>query len=157
MIAMDAASLPALAALSGSAVGGLTSFFATWLGQTAQLRTQLLLHDKGRRQELYREFIDEASALYIHALTSDTPDLGQAIRLYALISRMRILSTPTVVAEADRIARQVMESYYEPNKSLDELHAMLNRDALDPLRGFAEACRTELEGRSGGWPVNRSK
>jgi hypothetical protein len=150
MIAMDAASLPALAALSGSAVGGLTSFFATWLGQTAQLRAQLMLHDKGRRQELYREFIDEASALYIHALTSDAPDPGEAIRLYALISRMRFLSTPPVVAEADRIARQVMQSYYEPNKSLDELHAMLNRDALDPLRGFAEACRTELEGRSGG-------
>src|ERR1700747_3583726 len=65
---MNPAYLLALAALSGSAVGGLTSFFSSWLGQSAQLRAQVFLQEKGRRQELYRDFVDEASRLYIDAL-----------------------------------------------------------------------------------------
>lgn len=148
---MDTAHLPALAALSGSAIGGFTTFFATWRGVRAQQRAQLLLHGKSRREELYREFIEEASALYIDALTRDTLDPERVIRLYALVSRLRILSTPSVVAEADRIARLIAHSYAEPNKSVDELSAMLNRDALDPLHAFAKACRSELEGRPERW------
>src|SRR5580704_15763688 len=62
---MNPATLSALAALSGSAVGGLTSFLSSWIGQSAQLRSQVFLNDKSRRQELYREFVDEASKSYI--------------------------------------------------------------------------------------------
>jgi len=72
---MNPASLSALAALSGSAVGGLTSFLSSWLGQNTQLRSQVFLNDKSRRQELYREFVDEASNGYIDSITSKTPDL----------------------------------------------------------------------------------
>jgi hypothetical protein len=92
---MNPASLSALAALCGSTVGGLTSFFSSWLGQSGQLRSQLFLNDKGRRQELYREFVDEASRSYIDSLTRDTPDVTKLVALYALISRMRVLSSPT--------------------------------------------------------------
>ena len=97
---MDTAYLSALAALAGTAVGGLTSFFSSWLGQSAQLKAQVFLQEKGRRQELYRDFVDEASRLYIDALTNDQPDLPKAIALYALVSRMRILSSPKLVEEA---------------------------------------------------------
>jgi hypothetical protein len=67
--------LSALAALAGTAVGGLTSFFSSWLGQSAQLKAQLFLQEKDRRQELYRDFVDEASRFYIDALTNDQPDV----------------------------------------------------------------------------------
>jgi hypothetical protein len=97
---MDTAYLSALAALAGTAVGGLTSFFSSWLGQSAQFKAQLFLQEKGHRQELYRDFVDEASRLYIDALTNDQPDLPKAIALYALVSRMRILSSPKLVEEA---------------------------------------------------------
>jgi hypothetical protein len=141
---MDTAYLTAIAALSGSAIGGLTSFFSSWLGQSAQLRAQLILHDKTRRQELYRNFIEEASRLYIEALTSETPDLSRTIGLYALISRMRILSSPTVLQEADTVARLIVDSYPQRNKTFDELRQMMNEHALDPLRAFSDACREEL-------------
>jgi predicted esterase YcpF (UPF0227 family) len=78
---MNPASLSALAALCGSTVGGLTSFFSSWLGQSGQLRSQLFLNDKGRRQELYREFVDEASRSYIDSLTRDTPDVTKLVAL----------------------------------------------------------------------------
>ena len=84
---MDLAYLSALAGLTGSAIGGATSFFASWLGQGNQLRAQLLLNDKGNRQEVYREFVNEASSLYIDGsvLTS-----GQDLP-WELLSHCRIL------------------------------------------------------------------
>ncbi len=54
---MDTAYLSALAALAGSSVGSLTSFLSSRLGQSAQLKAGLVLHDKGRRQELYHDFV----------------------------------------------------------------------------------------------------
>jgi hypothetical protein len=65
---MNAAYLPALAALAGSAVGGLTSLASAWLTQNHQDRAKRVLQDKGRRQKLYKRFIDEASKLYADAL-----------------------------------------------------------------------------------------
>jgi hypothetical protein len=99
---MNPASLSALAALSGSAVGGLTSFFSSWLGQSGQLRSQLFLNDKGRRQELYREFVDEASRSYVDSLTRDTPDLT---RLVAPLRFDQSHEGPIVV-EGDRRSRK---------------------------------------------------
>ncbi len=147
---MDTAYLSALAALAGTAVGGLTSFLGSWLGQSAQAKAQLFLHDKGRRQELYREFIDAASQLLIHALTSDQPDLPKAIAVYALISRMRVISSPKVIEEAEKVARQILDTYPNPNKTFSELHdmarTMAREPSLDLLRCFSESCREELQG-----------
>jgi hypothetical protein len=140
---MDPAFFSAFAALAGSAIGGATSFISSWLSHGAQLRAQLLLNDKAGRQELYREFVEDASRLYIDSLISNTPDLSKAITLYALISRMRILSSPRVTEEADKVALLIVETYPQPNKTFEDVRAMVNRHALDPLRDFAEACREE--------------
>lgn len=142
---MNPASLSAIAALSGSAVGGLTSFLSSWLGQNAHLRSQVFLNDKNRRQELYREFVDEASKGYIDSITTNTPDLTRLVALYALISRMRSLSSPKVVAEAEKVAQLIVRSYPEPNKTFADLRPMITANAIDPLRSFSESCREELE------------
>jgi hypothetical protein len=143
---MNPATLSALAALSGSAVGGLTSFLSSWIGQSSQLRSQVFLNDKSRRQELYREFVDEASKSYIDSITTNTPDLTRLVALYALISRMRSLSSPKVIEEAEKIAQLIVRSYPEPNKTFADLRPMIIANAIDPLRSFAESCREELEG-----------
>jgi hypothetical protein len=143
---MNPATLSALAALSGSAVGGLTSFLSSWIGQSSQLRSQVFLNDKSRRQELYREFVDEASKSYIDSITTNTPDLTRLVALYALISRMRSLSSPKVIVEAEKVAQLVVRSYPEPNKTFADLRPMIIANAIDPLRSFAESCREELEG-----------
>jgi hypothetical protein len=143
---MDTAYLSALAALAGTAVGGLTSFFGSWLGQSAQFKAQLFLQEKGRRQELYRDFVEEASRLWIDALTNDQPNLSKTIALYALVNRMRILSSPKVVEEADKVARLIVDYYPNPNKTFSELRDMMHEHSLDPLRDFSESCREELQG-----------
>ena len=142
---MNPATLSALAALSGSAVGGLTSFLSSWIGQSAQLRSQVFLNDKSRRQELYREFVDEASKSYIDSITTNTPDLTRLVALYALISRMRSLSSPKVIEEAEKVAQLIVRSYSEPNMTFADLCPMITANAIDPLRSFSESCREELE------------
>jgi len=57
---VDASIITALAALTGAAVGGLTSGVAAWLNHRSQVRTEWILHEKSRRQALYKDFIDEA-------------------------------------------------------------------------------------------------
>jgi hypothetical protein len=37
---------------------------------------QMFLSDKGRRAELHREFVDEASKGYIDSITTNTPDFN---------------------------------------------------------------------------------
>ena len=65
---MDNSVITALAALAGAAIGGVMTVFASWLSQHAQARTQWVAHNLVLRQELYKEFIEQSSKLYIHAL-----------------------------------------------------------------------------------------
>ena len=61
---MNVGYLSAFAALAGSAVGGLTTFLATWLNQNKALKAQLLLHDNTRKQGLYRNSAPDRRPLY---------------------------------------------------------------------------------------------
>jgi hypothetical protein len=135
----------ALAALAGAAIGGLTSVLASWLSQRAQARMAQLAHYQLRRQELYKEFIEQASTLYIHALQNDKPDVSGLMALYAEISRMRVLSSARVIDSADQIVKRIVNAYLEPNKTFPELREMTNSGLIDPLRNFSEACRAEAE------------
>lgn len=141
---MDTASISAFAALAGATIGGLTSFLTSWLTQRSQTRTQQLEHKLTRREELYKDFIEEASRLYADSLVHDTPDVSQLIRLYVMISRMRILASTRIVENADKVVRMIVNNYLVPNKTFPELRDMVNSGAMDPLRDFSEACREEF-------------
>ena len=108
--------------------------------------------DQLRRQELYKEFIEQASKLYIHALQNDKADVFGVMGLYAEVSRMRALSSAPVVDSADQIVKGIIKTYLEPNKSFPELQQMASTGLIDPLRNFSEACRTEAEGLDFGPP-----
>ena len=60
-VAMTPDYVPAVAALAGSAIGGLTSGITAWLNQRSLARAGQLAHELSRRQELYAEFIVAAS------------------------------------------------------------------------------------------------
>jgi len=142
---MDTAYFSAIAALSGSVIGGLTSLAASWVTQNAQARTEQRLQDKKRRQELYKTFIEEASKLYGEALMTDKSEITNLVNLYAMVSRMRILGSPSVVQAADAVARLIIDPYFEPNKTVRELREVLRSGDIDPLSEFSEACRDDLQ------------
>jgi hypothetical protein len=145
---MEPVYFSAFAALAGSTLGALTTLSASWLTQREQLRTQQLTHDIGRREDLYKDFIEEASKVYVDAIEhepGDTVDASKLVRLYALISRMRVLSSLAIIEHADRVVRTIIDTYLGPKMTLREVSETLKTSAfVDPLRGFSEACREEL-------------
>jgi hypothetical protein len=87
---MNSVYLSALAAMAGSAIGGLTSLASAWLTQHSQGRARRHSQDKLRRQKLYKQFIDEASKLYADALVHDQAEVSALVSVYALVNRMRV-------------------------------------------------------------------
>src|ERR1700685_3790284 len=142
---MDASVISAVAALAGTAVGGLTNGLANLLTHRIQVRAQWLQHEKNRRQVLYRDFIEEVSKCYIDALQHDEADIPGLVGLYAKLSRMRVLSSKPVVDTAESITRKILDAYLEPDKSFTELRDMAKNGTIDLLREFSTACREEFE------------
>ncbi len=145
---MDAGYFSAFAALAGSAIGALTTLGASWLTQREQRRMQRLTHDVVQREDLYKHFIEEASKVFIDAIErepADAPDASKLVGLYALISRMRVLSSPLVVERADGVVRSIIDTYLGPKMTFREISETLKTSSfVDPLRDFSGACREEL-------------
>ena len=145
---MDPAYVTAIAALAGSLIGGLTSFATTWLTQQTQSRAQQLAHELGRREDLYKDFIEEASRLYADAFEHNEADTAKLVNLYALVSRIRVRSAPKIVADADKVVRLIIETYLAPNRTFRDVPKLVESEAMDFLREFSDACREELRGLS---------
>ena len=122
---MDIAYLSAIAALGGSVVGGLTSGITTLLSQRAQARAGQLAREMSRRDDLYKEFIVAASKAYSDAILSNEPQLQELVALSALVSRMRVVSSPRTVACAEKIMDVTIGTYFAPNKTIRELHELM--------------------------------
>ena len=141
---MNASYLPALAALMGSAIGGLTSLATTWLTQRGEAKMRQITTDRVQRETLFAHFIDEASLLYADAFEHQETELAKLSKLYAMISRMRLLSSSSIVEHAERVSHMVIDTYLAPNKTFRDVVELKENGALDPLKEFSEACREEL-------------
>ncbi len=105
----------------------------------------MLAHEMSRREDLYRDFIVAASRAYGLAVVSSEPQIADLISLYAMISRMRVLSSPRTVECADKIMHITMQTYQSPNKTVAELEELMKSGVgVDPLKEFSEAAREEL-------------
>jgi hypothetical protein len=138
---MNATLLSAMAALFGATIAGLTSVVT----QRTQTKAEWLAQDRIRRQDLYKEFIEEASHCYVHALQHDEPDLAALVSLFAKISRMRVQSSTEVANEADQVGRKIVDTYHAPEKTFVELREMLADGSIDILGRFSDVCRAEFD------------
>ena len=137
----------AMAALAGSAIGALASLGTTWLNQHAQERAHRLAEIRGHRAQLYEEFMDEASRLYADSLTHDLGnDVSKLVHIYALVGKLRLVSSEEVVAKADDVMRRIVETYQAPSFSdFENITKEWDKNDLDVLRNFSEACREDLQ------------
>jgi hypothetical protein len=142
---MDAAYISALAALAGTAIGGLTSFTTSWMTQQAQARAQRIANEREKREALFGRFLEEAAKLYADALQNQRDDTSGLIGIYALANRIRLIATPRVIESADTVTRIIMDTYLAPNLTLEEVRAQSFEGHVDPPRDFSEACREELQ------------
>ena len=142
---MDSGYVTAFAALGGAALGGLTSFATSWTTLRIQMKSQRSASSKSKRQKLYKAFIDDAARIYGDALIHDKLETTGLIDLHALVSRMRIVSSAPVIETAVNVVKVITETYSQPNKSPEEIEAMISNGSVDVLRSFSEACRDEFE------------
>jgi hypothetical protein len=141
---VNTAYLPAFAALAGSAIGGLTSFASVWLTLHHQDRVRRLSGEKTRRQKLYKQFIHEASKLCAEALVHDQAEVSALVGVYALVSRMRVVSSSVVIERAEAVVHLIIDTYFTPNRTFSDIREQMNGHAVNPLRAFSEECRAEL-------------
>ncbi len=63
---------------------------------------------------------------------------------YALLNRMRLISSGSVVDAADQTLKDIVKQYFEPHVSIEELPKMAASGRADPLKEFSTVARQEL-------------
>jgi hypothetical protein len=140
--ATQSAAITALAAVAGSIVGGLASFLTTFFTQRNQADRDLLSREVAHREELYSQFIKEATNLYVDSLDKNLENPVSLIGLYSLVGRIRLVSSDTVLAAAEKVADSIVDSYRRPPVTFEDLYKV-RESQVDPLKKFTEACREE--------------
>jgi hypothetical protein len=145
---MDSSIITAVAALTGSLIGGLTTFATTWFTHRYQATRERTAKEISKRETLYGDFINEATRVGIDAIQRDIDSLSELTQLLALINRIRLTSSDEVLAAAEAVLIEIGEMYIGGNKSPREVFEEARRQGNptpDPLRAFSEACRRELQ------------
>ena len=146
---MEQSIISAVAGLTGSLLGGMSTFAASWLTTHRQHRTQTFIQQAARREQLYAEFISEASLHLVNAWGHEMRSPESLADIYSTLERIRLISTANVVLAAENVMQQVVAAYNAPNKSYDELQNLVMRGSIvSPLTTFSNACRAELLARS---------
>src|SRR5437773_12522105 len=101
---MDPAIITAFAAVMGSLVGGLASFLTTFFTQRNQAHRDLLSRDVANREELYSQFIKEATNLYADSLDKTLTNPATLIGMYSQIARIRLIGSAKVLLAAAKVA-----------------------------------------------------
>ena len=140
----DSASISALAAIFGSLTGALASSVSTWITQRHQNRRDILAKRIFYREQMYSDFISESARALADAVQHNLQDSNQLSPTYALLSRIRLSSSTTVLASAERVIQHIVTAYSEPNVRPEEMQSRATRRE-DPLREFSSICRAELE------------
>ncbi len=141
---MDTPMITALAAASGSIVGGVVSGFIAWNNQRMQTVREITQQRLHERQILYGEFITEASRLVVDAVSHSLETPEKLVILYGILGRIRLASSGKILAEAEKFLRQIVDLYERPNLTLEQVRATLDSEDFDPLKVFSSTCRAEL-------------
>ena len=141
---MNSGLIAGLAAISGSIVGAFGSVVGTWITTRHQDLRDLLAKKIVRREALYSDFIAESARLLVDALEHNASDPQKLIPAYALLSRIRLSSSSSVLAKAEEVIKTIMTTYPQPNLTAEQIQfRAVNGE--DPLRQFSNTCRGELE------------
>jgi hypothetical protein len=141
---LEPAILTALSAIGGSAVGGSATLLTAWLNQRTQGRREHTEAEIRKREQLYLEFIAEASKLIIEGFDHQLQTPERLTGLYSILSRIRLRCSEEVLAATERAATRIVEAYLGPNLSPEEMRQAMLARTDDPLKEFSEACRHEL-------------
>lgn len=138
--------IAAIAAISGSVVGAMSSLATTFINQRFQARRERLNKELANREELYATFIEEAIPLFVASIKTTEIDPSTMLKLYSLVGRIRLIASDEVLHGAEKVVADLIESYRRPITDVSEIVYRVSHDALDPMREFTQACRRERHG-----------
>jgi hypothetical protein len=142
--AMDSTLTSVLAALSGSVIGATTPVLSNFVLQRSVTQRELTNREIAQREELYSEFITKGTACYGKALSQSLDNIDELAAIYALVNRIRLFASSSVLESADAFVRNLVERYGENNMSIEQLMVLAREQHPDPLNDFALKCRAEL-------------
>ena len=142
---MEQSIISAVAGLTGSLLGGMSTFAASWLTTRRQHHTQKSIQQTARRELLYAEFIGQASQHLVKAWGNEMQSAESLVDIYSALERIRLLSSDAVIRAAERVMQQIVAAYVAPNKSYEELQILVMRGGMaSPLAEFNAECRREV-------------
>jgi len=148
---MDHSIIAATAGLTGSLLGGMSTFAASWLTTRAQHRIQTTVNQASHRERLYADFIREASRHLVRAWGHQLQRPQGLVGLYSILERMRLSSSDAVIAAAETVMQEIISEYNAPNRTYDELRRYVaSGEVGTPLTRFSQACRAELNALTPG-------
>jgi hypothetical protein len=90
------------------------------------------VREKEALQTLYKQFIENTSRLYLDALEHNTTEIAKLVEVYSTLNRMRVLSSPKVVAAADSARRVIVWVYATENATFSRIRQSIGQGFLDP-------------------------
>jgi hypothetical protein len=151
---MDTAVVGAASALLGSLVGGFASMATAYMTQMTQAKRAAVEAEMHKREHLYTDFIVECSKLALDAMQHSLDDPEKFQPAYALVNRIRLVSSDAVLQGAEAALEEIFERYRGPNLPVEKIRELSSIKSLhDPLTAFSEACRNELRSLQRGDPV----
>lgn len=132
----------------GALMGGSASLITAIYTRRNQNHVDRISCEVAKRETVYGHFIMSAANLLLQAFVHDDISLsGEEQRLIGLINRMRLFAPPRVVGGAEAVLRAIVEIALQPSVELRQLakEALSKRLDPDPLVGFSEICRADLD------------
>jgi len=141
---MDANLITALAGVLGSLSGASAAIATTWISQKSQTIRERGKSETRKRETLYGEFITEASQQLANAFDHSLDKPETLVKLYAILGRIRLVSSDAVLSAAEECCDRVVGLYAKPNRTVAEIFATLHSGEFEALKHFSDACRVEL-------------
>jgi hypothetical protein len=141
---MDSALITGLAAVLGSTAGASASIATTWMTHRNQRIRERAKLELRRREALYGDFITETARLTANAFDHSLDRPETMANVYALLGRIRLTASGTVITAAEECCHYVVEMYSKPNLTIEQIYDWL-KATKHPLTNFAAACRAELD------------
>ena len=143
-ISMDNTLTSVLAALSGSVIGASTPVLSNFVLQRSVAQRELTNREIAQREELYSEFIRQGMGSYARALSQRMENIDEIVAMYALLNRIRLFASRSVLDAAEAFVKKLVAKYGEKNMTIEQIESVALEQHADPLSDFAFKCRSEL-------------
>ena len=141
---MDSTLTSVLAALSGSVIGASTPVLSNFVIQRSATQREMTNREIAQREELYSEFIRQGTACYAKALSQSLENIDEIVAMYALVNRIRLFASRSVLEAAEAFVKKLVATYGEKNLTIEQIKSVALEQHADPMNDFALKCRSEL-------------